>query len=351
MARILYGVHGSGHGHAIRALSVARRFPEHDFLFVSYGSGAAILRQEYPVVEVPGIETAYLGHRVAWGATLYRNCLVLGGRKQVVRRFLELMDRFQPEVAISDYESFLPQACLVVGLPCLSLDHEHVITCSPHPVPGRQIPNYVLTAGVVRLLFSRATAYVVNSFFRPPIKANALPVKLLPSLLRESVAAREPREGDHVLAYQGFPTFKKFFPFLRNIRRPVVVYGFDRDHTEGNLRFKKNSEPGLLDDLASSSYVICGGGHTLISEALHYGKPIISFPIRGAFEQFLNAFYVQRLGYGRYFTGFRPPSRLIPAFEARLDHYRHQIRQGSFCGNQETFHLVDRFIRRKRLDP
>jgi hypothetical protein len=64
----------------------------------------------------------------------------------------------------------------------------------------------------------------------------------------------------------------------------------------------------------------------------------------------LNAFYIDRLGYGRYFTGFHPRPEIIPAFEARLDHCRENIQTGNFCGNQEIFAQVDQFIREKKLD-
>jgi UDP-N-acetylglucosamine:LPS N-acetylglucosamine transferase len=89
----------------------------------------------------------------------------------------------------------------------------------------------------------------------------------------------------------------------------------------------------------------------MISEALFYGKPVLSFPIKNAFEQFLNAFYVDRLGYGRYLTDFRPRPEFIPAFEAKLDYFRNNIRQQQFCGNQEIFALVEQFIRQKGLKP
>ena len=48
MAKILYGVHGTGHGHAVRSLTLARHFAGlgHEFLFVSHGAGADILRRE-----------------------------------------------------------------------------------------------------------------------------------------------------------------------------------------------------------------------------------------------------------------------------------------------------------------
>jgi len=173
--------------------------------------------------------------------------------------------------------------------------------------------------------------------------------KIMPPLLRESVIKRRPTLGDHVVAYQGYTTFKRFFPFLRAIPSKVLVYGFNEERTEGNLHFKKKSEEGFLDDLSSCRYVVCGGSHTLISEALYYGKPVISFPIKGAFEQFLNAFYLERLGYGRYFTRFHPRPEIIPAFEAKLEDFRRNIGQEIFYGNPEIFAMVEQFIREKRL--
>jgi uncharacterized protein (TIGR00661 family) len=258
------------------------------------------------------------------------------------------MDRFQPDVTMTDYEYFLPQASRQAGVPCLSVDNQHVITCCRHPVPWAHYPSYLTTSWAVSSLFSRATDYLVISFFQAPMKPGAR-AKMLPPLLRESVRERQPSLGNHVVAYQGYATFKRFFPFLSAIPSPVMVYGFNEERTEGNLHFKKNSEAGFLDDLSSCRYVVCGGSHTLMSEALYYGKPVISFPIKGAFEQFINAFYLERLGYGRYFTRFHPRPEIIPAFEAKLEDFRRNIGQENFCGNPEIFALVEQFIREKRL--
>ena len=73
MAKILYGVHGTGHGHAIRALSVARHFPQHEFLFVSHGHGAALLKPEYPVFDCPNPVTPVRRHQVAATELLWKN--------------------------------------------------------------------------------------------------------------------------------------------------------------------------------------------------------------------------------------------------------------------------------------
>jgi len=350
MAKILYGVHGTAHGHGMRALSIARRFPEHEFLFVSNEAGPGILQGEYPVVEVPSLGTVFTRHRVDTWATLKMNFPVWRDRKALLRRVLELMEDFQPDAVISDYEFFLPRACRKLGVPCLSIDHQHVVTACRHPIPVKEYPSYLATGLAVRLLFSRATDYLVISFFQPPVKPG-LRVKILPPLLRETVLAREPRDGDHVLVYQSYITdFRKFLAFVEAVKRPVIVYGVPKEGREGNLLYKKKSEEGFLDDLAACAYVVGGGGHSLISEALYYGKPVLSFPIKAAFEQFLNAFYVDRLGYGRCFTGPYLVPEIIPEFESRLEQFQANIRGTNFCGNREIFTQVEEFVRQGKLD-
>ena len=317
-------------------------------MFLSFGAGADILGREYPVATLSGPDTVYHEHRLAVFPTLLTNLWFWIRLRATQRRVLELMGRFQPDVALSDYEFLVPRGARHLGLPCLSLDHQHIITCCRHRVPLRRLPDYWTTATVIRLLYHRASAFMVTSFFQPPVRSGAT-VKLVPPLLRKSVLQRSPRPGEHVLAYQGHPTFRGFFDFLKEIPRPVMVYGFDRYGQDGNLHFKKNSEDGFLEDLASCRYVVCGAGHTMISEALYYGKPVLSFPIKNAFEQFLNAFYLESLGYGRYHAGLQPGPDLIPSFEARLDEFAANIRRADFCGNQEIFSLLDRFIRQKSL--
>lgn len=46
MARILYGIHGTGHGHAMRGLTIARRLGAHEFLFVANDDAPKILEPE-----------------------------------------------------------------------------------------------------------------------------------------------------------------------------------------------------------------------------------------------------------------------------------------------------------------
>jgi uncharacterized protein (TIGR00661 family) len=285
---------------------------------------------------------------VAAPATVYQNAVILMHSRSTSRSLREIIDQFQPEAALTDYDFFLPRVARRLGLPCLSLDHQHVISVGRHPLPWRQYPDYLLTKGIIDLLFSQADAFLASSFFRPP-EPPADKVRVVPPLLRDQVIACRSQAGSHVVAYQGYETFKRFLPLLQSIERPVMVYGFNQEGRQGNLHFKKNSETGFLEDLAGCRYLICGGSHTLLSEALYLGKPVLSFPITGAFEQYLNAFYLERLGFGKKLQDQNPAPAIIPAFEARLENYQANISQGHFCGNQEIYDLIGHFIRHKTL--
>lgn len=346
MARVLYGVHGTLHGHAMRALTIARHFREHDFLFITHDRGAALLQPEFPVVEIPGPLTVYKNHRVATLPTVLHSLRHLTRRKARLAQVRRILEEFQPEVALSDYDYLVAEAARQAGLPCLSVDHQHVITFCRHELPWRLKPAYWQLSWVIRRLFSQAGHYLVISFFRPPLKPGVRAL-LTPPLLRDSVVARRPVAEDHVLVYQSIPPFPGFFGFLKSLPHPVVVYGFHRNRREGNLTFKENSEEGFLEDLASCRYVICAGSHTLTSEALYLGKPVLAIPFRGAFEQYLNALYLERLGYGKGVHRFPPGRDFMAAFEANLAHYRRAIRRENFCGNDEIYRAVGEFIRNR----
>jgi uncharacterized protein (TIGR00661 family) len=344
MAKILYGVQGTGHGHAVRALSIARQFREHEFFFTSYGDGLEVLAAEVPAVEMENPRSPVRGHSLSPLGTLWSLIKNLAQYRAILQQALNLMERFKPDVVISDYEYYLPRAARRLGIPCLSLDHQHIVALGKFSVPLAQYPSYRSMRWSINTLYSVATDYLVISFFQPPLRPGVR-ATVLPPLLRDSVLARQASHGGHVLAYQGYTTFPRFFDFLKAIPSEVRVYGFNRTDRDANLQFKAKSEGGFLDDLASCRYVVCGASHTLVSEALYYGKPVLCFPIRNAFEQFLNALFVARLGYGQYITGFNPRPDTIPAFEARLGDYRGAIRQAEFCGNPAIFEFVDRFIR------
>jgi len=350
MARILYGVHGTQHGHAIRALILARRLAAlgHEFLFISSEEGAGLLEREFRVERFENPGTRYRNQKLDTPATVRLAMRTLAKRGSELARLKRLIEDFRPDRAISDYEYFVPIAAARAGIPCLSIDHQHVISCCHHQVPARYWPDYLGIRASIRFLFSACSDYLAISFYQPPTKPGAR-ARVAPAILRDSVLRQRPSRGEHIVVYQSCGICDAFAPYLRRIDREFRVYGYKMDKVDGNLTFRSYSEEGFLADLASCAYVVCGGSHNLMSEALHYGKPILSFPVAGAFEQTLNALYLERLGYGRMADMRRLTPDLLPAFEKDLDARRERIAAGSFCGNETVNELVDAFLADGRL--
>ena len=69
--------------------------------------------------------------------------------------------------------------------------------------------------------------------------------------------------------------------------------------------------------------MICNGGFTFICEAIHLKKPIYSVPAIGNFEQLLNGFYVEKLGYGEYHEVM--DAKKVENFLKRLPKYQKKL--------------------------
>lgn len=346
MARVLYGIHGTGHGHAMRGLTIARRLGRHDFLFIANDDAPEVLEPEFPVRRIPNLGTVFRKYRVDVAATVRRAVPLLLHRRAYVDQVLRIMDEFQPDVCMTDLEYFVPRAAERAGLPCLTLDHQHIITCCRHDLPPDMWWDTFLQGLTPRYLFRPTAENLIISFYAPP----ALPqykVRIAPPILRDGVLALRPRDDGHVLVYQSNSTHRRLVDFLHAATdRPCYVFGYGRtEGREGNVIFQPRSEEGFLRLLEGCAYVIQGGGHTLMGEALHLGKPILTLPLRAMVEQRFNALYIERLGYGMQADLPTLEPDLLRRFERRLDAFKAAIVRGRFCGNETVFGLVDHFIR------
>ena len=350
MARILYGIHGTGHGHAMRGLTIARRLRGHEFLFVANDDAPRVLEPEFPVRRIPNLGTVFRDYKVDLAATVRRAVPLLWHRRRHVEDVLRIMDAFRPDVCMTDLEYFVPRAAERAGLPCLTLDHQHVITCCRHDLPVDMWWDAFLQGLTPRYLFRPTADNLIVSFYQPPVLPRYR-ARVVPPILRDRVLQLSPRDEGHVLVYQSNSTHRALIDFLlRSTTRTCYVYGYDRtEGREGNVVFMQKSEEGFLKLLEGCSYVIQGGGHTLMTEALHLGKPILTLPLKAMVEQRFNALYIERLGYGMQADMLRLEPELLRTFEDNLPRFRANIARGRFCGNETVFGLVDAFIRDGRL--
>lgn len=349
MARILYGIHGTGHGHAMRGLILARALPWHEFLFVANDDAPGVLMPEFPVRRLPNLGTVFKNYRVDLGATIRRALPILLRRQAHVREALKIIEEFKPDVCLTDLEYFVPAAASLAGVPCMALDHQHIVTCARHKAPLSLRYDLLLQGLTPRWLFRPQQANIIISFYSPPLRPgwNA---RIMPPILRDITLKLAPEDQGHILVYQSNSTDAALIDFLASVsRRPAHIFGFiNEERRSGRLHFHKRDEALFQHLLAGASYVIQGGSHTLMSEALYLGKPILSLPLRAMVEQRLNSFYLEKLGYGRQCRMAELSATLLAEFENRLPFYKANISKGRFLGNQPVFDLVDKFARSAR---
>lgn len=344
MARILYGVMGDARGHVTRALAIAQEMPHHEFLFIGGGKVRILKEHGYQVEEVPIFPTIIQNNRVNMAETMSQFIMGLASTSSAIKRVTALIKGFEPHLIITDYESVTLQAAKFLQRPCVSLDNQHLLThCRYYPPPGHFLNRY-LTRFFINYLYSFASLYLIPSFYPfPPL--DRAKTEVFPPLIKPKLREYQPSESDHVLVYSRGNSFSDLIKMLSKSKRKFVIYGLGDKPPAGNLHFKTISEEDFLADLASCLYVIANGGHSLISEALYLGKPILCLPIQFFYEQLFNAHFLAQAGFGQYFLDISKPENLIECFEKRLDHYRTRIKQFNFFGNKQITARLEELIK------
>jgi uncharacterized protein (TIGR00661 family) len=225
MARVIYGVMGNTYGHVARTLAIVSRLSEHEWYFVGGGRVPELLGPSHSVLEVPVKRTIHKSQRVSLPATITSIASCLRAAPAVRREILKLIERWQPTVAFSDREIFLPSAARAAGLECLSIDHSHVVLACRYPVPPSQFASQALARIEDELLFNETRRNLIVSFFHPELKKASCD-ELLPPVLRTEVREIRPSLGDHIFIYQTSPTFRSLIEAARRLSRRVIVYGF-----------------------------------------------------------------------------------------------------------------------------
>ncbi len=334
MARILYGVMGNTHGHIMRTSAILGQLPQHEVRIIGGGRVPAAFKQRYPVHEVPVLRTVHKKQRVDVPAVIGQIILRLAEAPAVCRELRGLIDSFQPDLIVADREFFLPITCQMAGLECVSIDHSHVMKACRYPVPHDQLLSWSLAMINDHLLFDFTRDNLVVSFFHPPLRPGRTDTLLRP-VLRPEIREGTPTPGETIFVYQTSPTFLPLLETLKQSRRQVIIYGMSPEsRTDGNLHYRAFDRERIVEDLAACAYVVVNGGHNLICEALHFGKPVFCFPIRTLFEQWINAWHVRALGFGDFSLSPNPGIELFDRFEERLAHFSQALCHRDFDGTE-----------------
>jgi len=159
--------------------------------------------------------------------------------------------------------------------------------------------------------------------------------------VRPAIVDATPTRGDHLVVYSGGS--EELVDVLRETGVPCRLYGM-RDGprvgtTDGAIQFCARSIDGFLEDLVTARGVVTGGGFSLLSEAVYLGKPVLSVPLRGQFEQLMNARYLEREGFGICARTVDPAT--VAAFLDGLDGYHETLEAYEQDGNRAALAEIE----------
>ncbi|HTS36536.1 MAG TPA: glycosyltransferase family protein [Candidatus Solibacter sp.] len=341
MANILYGVNGEGAGHSTRSKEVLTHLAAqgHTVCVASFDRGLQNLKPHFDAVEIYGFRFAYVNNRVRYKRTIAENLVTVPQARKSLAELNRLVDERKIELVITDFE---PLTCHIGHkrkLPVISIDNQHCLTNVEVSYPKQYRRDAAAAKIVTKLMTPRANAYLVISFFQAPVrKRNTF---LFPPLLRREILEARAMQGDPVLVYVTSPA-PALAALLRSVRCPFVAYGFGREGQDGNIVYKKPSVDGFFRDLINARAIVANSGFSLVTEALHLGKPYLAVPVSHQFEQIFNAFWLQKSGYGAYWEELN--KERIESFLYNLPHYREPLKEYPRQGNQALFAKLDELI-------
>jgi uncharacterized protein (TIGR00661 family) len=307
----------------------------------SFDRGLQNLQQQFDVTEIYGFRFAYVNNRVRYKRTIAKNLITVPQAAKSLSRLKDLVTEWKTDLVITDFE---PLTCHIghkLDLPVISIDNQHCLTNAVVSYPKQYRRDATAAKLVTRLMTPRANAYLVISFFTAPIrKRNTF---LFPPLLRQQILDATPTESDHVLVYVTSPA-PALAKLLGSVRCRFIAYGFGREGQEGNILYKKPSIDGFFADLTRARAIVANSGFSLVTEALHLGKPYLAVPVSHQFEQIFNAYWLEKSGYGAYWEDMN--KERVESFFYNLPHYREALAKYPRQGNGALLEKLDTLIAR-----
>ena len=287
--KILYGVQGTGNGHLSRARMMARHLENRNVDVTYLFSGRP--KDQYFDMEAFGDFICLQGFtfvtergRIKYARTILQNNLF--NFISDIRK-LDLTDY---DLILTDYEPVTAWAARFRSKPVIGIGHQYAFQ--------RQIPvegDNFLSRQILRHFAPGAVSLGIHW---APFDKGILPPIVDPELKSNLEAQTTSRK---ILVYLPFEDQHEVAEMLQQIPGyDFYQYGPGlSDDKVGQVRLRQLCHSGFLEDLASSSAVICNAGFELVSESLQLGLQVLVRPVTGQTEQLSNALAVQELGIGR----------------------------------------------------
>jgi uncharacterized protein (TIGR00661 family) len=339
--KIIYGVSGEGFGHSSRAREMITYLQKqgHEILVITYGQAYPVLSKLFKTLKIEGIHLKFKKEGLSLSETIKHNFPFILKNIKTSEIRDETIKKFNPDIAITDYEPTTAIISYKFNIPLISIDNQHRLTHLNLEIPREYMKDYLLAKTATSLNPPKADKYIILSFAK--LKPNAKDAYIVSPMLRKLITDLKPSKHNFILVYQTKPE-KTLLSILKNIRANFIVYGYDKEKRDKNLIFKKAGEH-FVKDLAASKAVIATSGFSLMSESLYLKKPYFAIPLKGQFEQTLNSLFLKKAGFGEFSED--PTEEQLKQFLRNLNIYEKNLKK--FKTNpKEAFHVMNKLLKK-----
>lgn len=345
MARILYALSGEGHGHVSRVMAMSEllRAQGHELHFCCGGVSEQVLQaKNEPLYAVPALLHVVYRNKLRPYSTFLRNLPHFVQQPFVVDQLVEKLADWKPDLVLNDFEAFSWRAAEKADIPVVAFSPQQILSHLPRNWQHEPFSSYAkISANYIQP--RNAILEIIPTYFKTEI---SIPEKtvFVPPIIRPEIQLLDPTNDGHILVYlnqqAGTKTWIQHLLQLKSYQ--FIVYGFGQEEKkEANIHFKPHSLQTFLTDLASCRAVICTAGFTLISEALFLQKPILAIPNKGQYEQWLNAYFLEKQQLGRVSFKAIPTKSEISQF---LQEAQIHSTQPFPIGNTEALSWIKKYV-------
>lgn len=299
MNRVFYSLCGEGLGHCSRVYAIIESAPDIEFHIFTWGEAYDYFKKlNYPhlykIAAIPFGRTAK--NKISFIKTIPVFLKFISQVPKSISNILKLAKELNPSVFISDFEPVLPRAAKLGGYKLMSIDNQHRFSrCSSEDLPFNLRVYCFITGIFVETWVPRPNKVVVSAFHHETAK-KIDKIVLVNTFIRKEFDKLKPTKGDYVLVYYKKSMNKKILDILQKLNVKVKIYGCP--YKEYNFEYHDISYNKFVNDLAGCSAIIAGAGNQILGESNYYGKPILAIPEPNQHEQYVNGFFLEKMGQG-----------------------------------------------------
>ncbi|MBF7074183.1 glycosyltransferase [Glaciecola sp. MH2013] len=286
--KILYGIQGTGNGHITRARILNNAFKQRHDIEVDYLFSGRERNKYFDMEGFGHFETKTGLTFVAQNGSINRLETIKQTKLMTFIKDIKSLNLDKYDLVLNDFEPISAWAARLQGKPSLSISHQAAF-CHAVPSTGADLIDKFLIKYFAPTRHSLGVHwYHYNQAVIPPFVELGLNAQHSINKVQA-----------YTLVYLPFESIDA----IKNTLAPLSEHSFvcfhpdiDSPYKAQNIEWNTPSKSGFQKALGKCKSVIGNAGFELATECISLGKPLLTKPLNGQFEQLSNAKALQDLG-------------------------------------------------------